>query len=182
MDMLSIVFLIFLEGILSLDNALVLSVTVSHLPPEQQKKALAYGIWGAFLFRFLALFFISTLITMVWLKVVAATYLIYLGIAHFIFPHKVTEVKRVASSASFWRTIVTVELLDMAFSIDSVFAAVGTSASFTVIFIGGLLGIVMMRIAATFFISLVGKFPKLEKFAYIIIILIGVKLALQTVL
>ncbi len=60
-----IVVLVGLEGLLSADNALVLAVMVKHLPQEEQKKALFYGLLGAFVFRFMALFLISFLIN-VW--------------------------------------------------------------------------------------------------------------------
>lgn len=51
--------LIGLEGILAADNAVVMAVMVKHLPDKQQKKALFYGLMGAFVFRFGALFLIS---------------------------------------------------------------------------------------------------------------------------
>lgn len=54
-----LVVLVFLEGLLAADNAIVMAVMVKHLPPEQRKKALFYGLLGAFVFRFLALFLIS---------------------------------------------------------------------------------------------------------------------------
>ena len=44
--------LVGLEGILAADNAVVMAVMVKHLPSEQQKKALFYGLLGAFVFRF----------------------------------------------------------------------------------------------------------------------------------
>ncbi len=170
-----------MEGMLSLDNAVVLAVTVKHLPPAQQQKALTYGIWGAFAFRFIALLFISTLIKMVWLKVAAACYLIWIGGSHFLIPSS-TDAKKKVSATSFWSTILVVEMLDMVFSLDSIFAAVGTSSSFTVIFIGGILGIIMMRFAAKYFIILVDKFKKLESVAYILVLAIGVKLGFQAVI
>ena len=45
--------LIVLEGLLSADNALVLAVLVKHLPEKQRKKALLYGLLGAYIFRFI---------------------------------------------------------------------------------------------------------------------------------
>ena len=54
-----ILVLVFLEGLLAADNAVVMAVMVRHLPPEQRKKALFYGLLGAFIFRFIALFLIS---------------------------------------------------------------------------------------------------------------------------
>ena len=54
-----LVVLVFLEGLLAADNAVVMAVMVKHLPPEQRKKALFYGLLGAFIFRFISLFLIS---------------------------------------------------------------------------------------------------------------------------
>ena len=54
--------LVILEGLLSGDNALVLAVMVRHLPREQQKRALRYGIWGAFGFRAIAVLLSSVLL------------------------------------------------------------------------------------------------------------------------
>lgn len=67
--------LILLEGLLSADNALVLAVMVKHLPKEQQKKALFYGILGAYLFRFLAIGLGTFLIKFTLVKVLGALYL-----------------------------------------------------------------------------------------------------------
>ncbi len=53
-DFLTIALLVALEGLLSADNAMVLAVLVLGLPKAQQKKALRYGILGAFFFRTIA--------------------------------------------------------------------------------------------------------------------------------
>ncbi len=45
-DLVIIGTLIVLEGLLSADNALVLALLVRHLPKDQQRKALLYGLWG----------------------------------------------------------------------------------------------------------------------------------------
>ena len=50
-DLLTIALLVALEGLLSADNAMVLAVLVLGLPKAQQRKALRYGILGAFAFR-----------------------------------------------------------------------------------------------------------------------------------
>ncbi|MCJ2389054.1 hypothetical protein HZI63_09385, partial [Limosilactobacillus fermentum] len=47
--------LVLMEGLLSADNALVLAVMVRHLPVKQRKKALFYGLLGAYAFRFVAI-------------------------------------------------------------------------------------------------------------------------------
>lgn len=53
---------------------------VGQLPKSERKKALTWGILGAYLFRGLALLFASFLIKLTWLKVVGGLYLIYLAI------------------------------------------------------------------------------------------------------
>src|SRR5690606_11537925 len=70
--------LIIIESLLSVDNAAVLATMVMDLPPEQRKKALKYGIWGAYFFRGLAMLFASFLIKVWWLKAVGGLYLLFL--------------------------------------------------------------------------------------------------------
>ena len=77
--------LVLLEGLLSADNALVLAVMVRHLPKHQQTRALRYGIWGAFVFRLIAVVFAYQLIQFWFLKVIGGAYLIYLTLKHFVF-------------------------------------------------------------------------------------------------
>ena len=49
--------LVGLEGLLAADNAVVMAVMVKHLPKDQQKKALFYGLLGAFVFRFFSIIY-----------------------------------------------------------------------------------------------------------------------------
>ncbi|MNZ99677.1 Integral membrane protein TerC family protein [compost metagenome] len=76
----------------------------------------------------------------------------------------------------FWRTVLAVEVMDIAFSIDSVLAAFGVSEEVWVLFLGGILGVLMMRGVAQVFLKLIDKFPELEKAAFILIIIIGAKM------
>jgi predicted tellurium resistance membrane protein TerC len=76
----------------------------------------------------------------------------------------------------FWRTVLAVELMDIAFSIDSVLAAFGVSEQVWVLFLGGILGVLMMRGVAQVFLRLIEKFPELEKAAFILIIVIAAKM------
>ena len=70
--------LVGLEGILAADNAVVMAVMVKHLPSEQQKKALFYGLLGAFVFRFASLFMISFLADVWQVQAIGALYLLYI--------------------------------------------------------------------------------------------------------
>lgn len=82
-DLLIIVVLVVLEGTLSIDNALVLGLLAKRLPPEYRKKALTYGLVGAFFFRFAAIAFATWLLHYPIVKVLGGGYLLYVAIKHF---------------------------------------------------------------------------------------------------
>src|SRR4051794_16810464 len=121
----TVVTLVFLEGLLSADNALVLAVMVRHLPPEQRKRALKYGMGGAFVFRAIAIGLSSVLLDYWYFKVIGGLYLLYLSISHFLSggddPHQPSKAR---FGRGFLATVIAVELADIAFSIDSIVAAV----------------------------------------------------------
>jgi YkoY family integral membrane protein len=180
-DGLAVATLALLEGILSVDNSLVLAILVRTLPKEQQKKALAYGIGGAFAFRIIALVFAAHMLRFSLFKLVGGTYLIYLAMKHmFFFFKEDAHQPRPRVGASFWKTVLLVELTDIAFSIDSITAAVAMSNKLIVVWSGGILGIIFLRFAAGFFIRLLERLPKLEDLAYQLIFFVGTKLLLES--
>jgi YkoY family integral membrane protein len=170
-----------LEGLLSSDNALVLAIMVKHLPEKQQKKALLYGIWGAYLFRFIAIGIGTYLIKIWWVKLIAAGYLLYMVFDFFRGKDENKDGVNDAIQKGFWGTVISVELMDITFSIDSVTAAFGVSNQVWVLFLGAVFGILAMRGVAKIFVSLIDKIPELESSAYILIGFIGVKMILGLV-
>jgi YkoY family integral membrane protein len=169
-----------LEIVLSIDNAAVLAAMVKELPKEQQKKALTYGIAGAYLFRGLALLFASVLIKLVWLKVAGGLYLMYL--AYNALSSKVEQGGESKMSikipflSALWSTIVAIEMMDLVFSIDNVFAAVAFTPNLWLICGGVFVGILAMRFATTKFVKVLEKNPILERVAYWVIGALGLKL------
>ena len=179
-DLLTIGTLALLEGILSVDNALVLAILVKDLPPALRKKALTYGIVGAFVFRFIALIFAAKLMGWMIFKILGGGYLIYLAMKHMFFfrPEDANQTSpKVAHS--FWMTVIVVELTDIAFSIDSITTAVAMSDKLVIVWIGGILGIIFLRFSANLFVKLLETLPKLEDLAYQLIFFIGIKLFLD---
>lgn len=139
--------LVILEGLLSADNALVLAVMVKHLPEKQRKKALFYGLLGAYIFRFIAIGVGVFLIKLWWVKALGAAYLAWLAIKYFIDKSKEagndeeiagmkTEGILIRLFGTFWGTIAAVEIMDIAFSVDSVLAAFGVSEQIWVLLLG----------------------------------------------
>jgi tellurite resistance protein TerC len=197
--------LIFLEGILSIDNAAVIGALVSPLPDDQRvlwpkslkrfgewlhpvlgnqrMAALRVGLLGAYVGRGLMLFLTSFLIHNSWIKLLGAAYLIHLAFDSL---EDMTgggseedgDVKPIKVQ-SFWATVLTVELMDLIFSIDNVVAAVSLSNKIWVVLIGVGIGILTMRFAAGIFSYAVEREPILKQAAYILVLNIGVELILD---
>ncbi|MBI3805518.1 MAG: TerC family protein [Nitrospirae bacterium] len=180
-DLLTIGTLAILEGILSVDNALVLAILVRTLPKEQQRKALTYGLVGAFVFRFVALVFAAYLMRLTLFKLIGGGYLLYLAMKHmFFFKREEGYQLKPKTAGSFWKTVGIVELTDIAFSIDSITTAVAMSDKLLIVWLGGIMGIVFLRFVSSFFIRLLEKFPRLEDLAYQLVFFIGTKLVLES--
>lgn len=198
-DPLSAIFLILvviiLEVILSFDNAAVLATMVKELPKDQQPKALKYGIIGAYVFRGLALIAVESILEFWWLKPIGGAYLLYMAIKHFSnksvqqeIEEEVQETKRsliyrstVGVFGVFWSTVLAVEFMDIVFSIDNIFAVVAFSENIVLIIIGVFVGILAMRFVAKYFVVLMERYPSLEKAAFVVIGLLGIKLCLSMV-
>lgn len=178
-DLFLILFLIFLEGILSIDNALVLALLARGLPEKQQRKALTYGLIGAVVFRLLSLTVITQLIKWRWVKILGGLYLIFVAAKYFVQKRKNPEAPP-PSSTNFWKVVAVIELTDIAFAVDSILAAVALTPKFWIIFTGGMLGVVLMRFAASVFISVLRRFPAFETTAYLLVLTIGTKLLLES--
>jgi YkoY family integral membrane protein len=178
-DFATIGILIVLEGVLSIDNALVLAVLARSVKPELQKKVLTYGLVGAVVLRMAAVFLAQELLKSSIIKVLGSIYLLYLSV-HFFATKGVEEAeRRETKERGFWTTILLVELADLAFAVDSILAAVAMTDKYWVIITGGLLGTVMMRFAANGLIALLNRLPRLEPTAFVLVGIIGLKLGLE---
>ncbi|MCM0604644.1 MAG: hypothetical protein KA715_00990 [Xanthomonadaceae bacterium] len=173
-------FLGVLEVILSVDNALVLAILASQLPKEQQKKALTYGMAGAFFFRVVAIAAANYLIHLNWIKFVGGGYLVWLAMKNLIAGHESDNEDKVKpASPQFWKAVMMIQFTDIAFAVDSILAAVAISNQFWIIVCGGFIGIVMIRFAATGFMKLLEKFPRFNQAAYLLVLTIGIKVILE---
>ena len=183
--------LIVIESLLSVDNAAVLATMIMDLPKEQRSKALRYGIIGAYVFRGICLLIAAWLVKVWWLKPLGGIYLLYLAFDYFkkkFGSGKEEEEEGIDKSGNwlykstvgligtFWATVALVELMDLAFSIDNVFAAVAFTDHIGLIYIGVFIGILAMRFVAQAFVKLMERFTFLETVAFIVIGLLGIKL------
>ena len=188
----AILIIILLEVLLSVDNAAVLATMVRDLPKEQQGRALKYGIIGAYFFRGLCLILAALIINIWWLKPIGGLYLMYLTYDYF--RSKETPSKDddtlnkdenwlykwfKNSIGIFWATVALVEVMDLAFSIDNVLAAVSINPNVILVVIGVFIGILAMRFVAQWFVTLLDKYPFLESIAFVVIGVLGIKLGLS---
>jgi YkoY family integral membrane protein len=181
--------LIVIESLLSVDNAAVLATMVLDLPKEQRNRALRYGIIGAYVFRGICLFLAAWLVKIWWLKPLGGLYLLYLAFNYFKGKSGASEEETVNKEeswiykstvglmGSFWATVALVEVMDLAFSIDNVFAAVAFTDHVFLIYTGVFIGILAMRFVAQAFVKLMEKFTFLETIAFIVIGVLGIKLS-----
>ena len=149
-DLIVIAFLVILEGVLSIDNALVLGLLARRLPQRLRPRALSYGLIGAFVFRVLAIVLASYLLHWHIPKLLGGLYLIYVAVKHFIWPEAKVEDEDLAiargahesldedmgeqqrlstHSRLFWQTVLAIELTDIAFAVDSIVAAIAMVSS-----------------------------------------------------
>jgi tellurite resistance protein TerC len=195
--------LIFLEGVLSIDNAAVLGTMVIPLPSDQpvpwpkalrplgklmdpifgkqRSAALKVGLLGAYVGRGAMLFLASFVVHNPWLKLIGALYLIRLAFGNLGMESEgedETQESRV-SARKFWLVVLNVEIADLVFSLDNVVAAVALSDKLWVVMIGVALGILTMRFAATFFSYAIEREPILKSAAYLLVLNIGIQLILE---
>jgi tellurite resistance protein TerC len=199
-----IIQVIFLEGILSIDNAAVLGAMVSVLPKDkmvpwprplkflgppvhrflggERSAALKVGLLGAYLGRGLMLVIANFVIHNPYLKILGAAYLIKLAFENLGEPEAgeegQTQAKRVEGKG-FWGVVLAVELADLAFSLDNVVAVVALSDNLYIVMFGVAIGIITMRFAAGLFTLMILKEPILKPAAYIVVFNIGAELLLD---
>ena len=200
---LTIIQLIFLEGILSIDNAAVLGAMVAFLPDDrpipwpaflqkigdrlhgvvgnQRVAALRVGLLGAYVGRGLMLFLASIIIRNPWLRVLGALYLVRLAFDNIGMAEEGEGDSHVhpLDKNVFWSVVLTVEMTDLVFSIDNVVAAVALSNELWVVLLGVALGILLMRFAAGLFSYFVQREPVLKTTAYVLVLAIGTELLLE---
>lgn len=188
-----LIILIFLEGLLSADNALVLAIMSKHLPKEQQKKAINIGLLLAFIFRIGAIFIISYLFHVWQVQAIGAAYLIFISLKHLL---KKDHGEKDEKGKSYRMTVAQIALADIAFAIDSILAAVALvialpdtpmgdiggmdGAKFIVILLGAIAGLIVIRFAAGYFVKILTERPSLETAAMLIVGWVGVKLLMHT--
>lgn len=186
-DLLTVAFLALLEILLSADNAAVLALFASKLPKDLQKKALFIGFFSALVLRLIVLLTLSYFAYLAWFQFIGAAYLLYLSFSFWMKKKKQPPKRR--QSVFFWGTVLRIEFYDLIFAFDSILAGIAFIAKapsqggifyakIWIVYLGGIIGALTIRFAATFFLNLIARFPALEAAAFVMVGWVGLKLAL----
>ena len=186
-DLPVIFILLGLEVLLSADNATALALLVRPLEKPMRKKALFVGLFTGIFLRALAILFAAYLIQFFWIQIIGGLYLIYIALKHIFNWGKKKKIKK---EISFWRTVIKVELTDLMFAVDSILAAFALVTLYYpfnmvphkiwVIYLGGVLGIIAMRAAASFVNRFLDHYPNFERIIFLFIGWMGLKLIIES--
>ena len=177
-----------LELVLSADNAVALaSITRKLNNIDLQKKALNIGILIALLLRVLVILTAQFFLNFWPVKLIGGFYLISLSISKFVNINLYESSNDITSSNtntynSLLKVIFLLAITDLAFSIDSITAAVAISDQFLLVITGATIGVIALRFTSGLFIKWLEIYVNLEKAGYIAVGIIGIKLILQLVL
>jgi len=179
--------LISLEILLSADNAVALaSLTKSLKNSTDRTKALNIGIIISLIFRILLILLSTFLLKFLFIRVFAGLYLIYLFFSNVTFKNNKidnssnNDLSSTNKRIDFLKVVALLSITDLAFSIDSITTAVAISDQYILIVIGVLIGVIALRFTSEIFLRLLEYFIRLEMAGYIAILIIGVKLILNT--
>ena len=181
--------LISLEILLSADNAIALaSLTKSLENSNERTNALNIGITISLIFRILLILLSGFLLKFLFIRIFAGSYLIYLFFANVFSKNKKIDISLTDNLSitnrkfDFLKVVALLSITDLAFSIDSITTAVAISDQYILIVIGALIGVIALRFTSEIFLRLLEYFIRLEMAGYIAILIIGVKLILNTLI
>ena len=180
--------LIGLEIVLSADNAIALAAIARKQPdPAAQQRALNLGLVFALLFRVVLILAAQWVLNFRPLMGAGAVYLLWLCLSHFFLQSandddaatEESPVPAEAAAKSLAATAFTIALTDLAFSLDSVAAAVAVSDRIALVITGGVVGVVALRLSSGLFIRLLQRYRRLEAAGYLAVGLVGIQLSVR---
>ena len=179
--------LISLELLLSADNAVALaSLTKSLESSELRARALNIGITISLLFRIFLILLSNLLLKFIFIRIFAGLYLIYLFFSNVLINPELenseSDKNMTQNKFKFLKVVALLSITDFAFSIDSITTAVAISDQYILIIFGALIGVLALRFTSGIFLKLLDKFSRLETAGYIAILIVGIKLLLNTLI
>ena len=177
--------LITLELILSADNAIALAaIAREQRDPRLERRALNLGIVMAFGLRVGLILMAQYVLAFPPIQLIAGVYLLWLCFSHWnSSADQIVEGSPKTSSnpIRFSQTVLTLAVTDLAFSIDSVAAAVAISDQILLISAGAFIGIVALRFTSALFIRWLDLYPRLETAGFLAVAFVAFRLIVHVI-
>jgi YkoY family integral membrane protein len=176
----SILALALLEAVLSADNAVAIAALVQDLEPaELRNKALNWGLVAALVLRVLVIMLAAWVVRYPQVQLLGGLYLLWLALRHFQeqFRSDASDSAPNRRELNLPNLIALIALTDLAFSLDSVTAAIAVTDRVWLVMLGGAMGIAMLRLLAGWVLVWMQKFENLQNAAYLVVMAVGLRLA-----
>ncbi len=154
---LSILQIIWIDLLLSGDNAVVIALACRSLPENQRKLGIILGAGTAVGLRIIFAWIISELLEVPFLKLTGGLLLFWIAVKLI---HGDEEEKHIEAGSSLWRAVRTIAIADAVMSLDNVVAIAAAAGEHKSLFIFGLLlSIPLIMLGSTLIMSLIQRFP-----------------------
>ena len=203
----SLITLLFLEIVLGVDNLVFIAITTDRLPAEKQHLGRKIGLLGALIMRIIFLCFASFLVHMTTplftipfieihgepmgfsvrdlVLLAGGIYLIYKGIDEIRSVLNLTEEKEQhepevhRSAITLPQAVITIMVMDLVFSIDSVITAVGLAQHLIIMILAVIVAVVLMMVFIDAISNFINQHTEIKILALVFIVMIGILLTLD---
>ena len=203
----SLITLLFLEIVLGVDNLVFIAITTDRLPAEKQHLGRKIGLFGALIMRIIFLCFASFLVHMTTplftipfieihgepmgfsvrdlVLLAGGIYLIYKGIDEIRSVLNLTEEKEQhepevhRSAITLPQAVITIMVMDLVFSIDSVITAVGLAQHLIIMILAVIIAVVLMMVFIDAISNFINQHTEIKILALVFIVMIGILLTLD---
>ncbi|MEA3149394.1 MAG: hypothetical protein QOD56_333, partial [Gammaproteobacteria bacterium] len=186
---LSFLTLAVLEIVLGIDNIIFLSILVDRLPKSRRRSARYLGLGFAMLTRIALLYSITWIASLraplfvVWGKAVAGRDLILFAGGAFLVVKTSLEIRDVLTGKTaerkpglmngFWLVILQIGIIDIVFSLDSVFTAVGLASHIEIMVAAIVVSVLVMMVVSSAVSTFIDRYPTIKVLALAFLVLVG---------
>lgn len=157
----SLLQIIWIDILLSGDNAVVIALACRSLPANQKKWGIICGAGAAILLRIIFAIFVVFLLTVPYLKIIGGVLLFWIAIK-LVLPEEGSEGDSVGGGSSLFAAIRTIVIADAVMSLDNVIAiAAASHGRIELLVLGLLISIPLIVYGSTLVLKALDRFPLL---------------------
>ncbi len=150
--------IIYINILLSGDNAVVIALACRNLPPKQRRWGVIWGAAGAVVLRIILTIFAVKLLAFPWLEALGGLLLLWIGIKLIV--EEEGEDPNVEVSERLWSAVRTVIIADLVMSVDNVLGVAAAARGSVLLLVFGLVVSVPLVIAGSqIILKLIERFP-----------------------